>query len=325
MTIAFVTTSLIAFLTALIGYFCLSIPAYLLNDLDVVIINGCRKAFGCTNDIKTVKQASNLARSEALQSFVLPLIDQQLVTGMALLIASFARHSSMTVYSMNVTAALAMLSGDIHSITLPLVRLKLRHYTLSKHIRVLFMIGSFVMLSYVTILTFGTFWQDQIFVSCGVSRFTLKGVDVSNCVAQLYVLISIMFSYVRGIIGLYSQEDSPGDYFLTWLYAWNDIVYRPTWQQYVSHRTNATIDQGWNRATASRLLELFVFHEYFESFAWSISCSSYIQIYGLINLLQTRADTRHSTGDMNLMGFGQVVAIALLMVPLLAAIEACDS
>jgi hypothetical protein len=53
-------------------------------------------------------------RIESLQGFMLSISDQQLVTGLAMLVAGWARYSSITVYSMNIVSGLAFFASSVH-------------------------------------------------------------------------------------------------------------------------------------------------------------------------------------------------------------------
>lgn len=61
-------------------------------------------------------------RQEALKKFVLTLSDQQLVTGVAILVAGFANWCTMSVYELNMVVALAWFSSATHLATLDVLR-----------------------------------------------------------------------------------------------------------------------------------------------------------------------------------------------------------
>jgi hypothetical protein len=145
--VAFVISSLLAFVSIVVGYFTMSIPTYLLNDVDVILIGRVRAILRLKKVVNTMDDASDPLRVEGLQSFMLAMSDQQLVSGVALLIAGYAKRSDITTYSMDVIAALAFLSTSVHLSTLPLVRFLLRDHSISLGIRVVFMCSNFVVSS----------------------------------------------------------------------------------------------------------------------------------------------------------------------------------
>ena len=82
-----------------------------------------------------------------LKSFMLSMSDQQLVSGVALLIAGFAKHMEITTYSMDVIAALAYLSSSVHLATLPLIRDHLKGHAAALYVRFFFMFANLAMCS----------------------------------------------------------------------------------------------------------------------------------------------------------------------------------
>ncbi|OAP57654.1 hypothetical protein AYL99_08392 [Fonsecaea erecta] len=61
-------------------------------------------------------------RTQALKNFILTLSDQQLVTGIALLVALFANWCTMSLYELNMVVALAWFSSATHLATLVVLR-----------------------------------------------------------------------------------------------------------------------------------------------------------------------------------------------------------
>ena len=61
-------------------------------------------------------------RTKALKQFVLTLSDQQLVTGFAILIASFALRCSISVLNFEIASSLAWFSSVTHLATLAILR-----------------------------------------------------------------------------------------------------------------------------------------------------------------------------------------------------------
>lgn len=196
----------------IIGYFSLSTPTYLLNGADVLIIKTLRKALGFKRDITTFQDASIPARRKALQSLILSLSDQQIVVSAAMLVASYARHSTITTYSVDVTTSLAFLSPGVHLQTLDIVRYKLQPKTAAKNIKVVFMLGTMAMLIFTSTLQSSKFWNDNVFFFCGLSSFTVKGAE-SALVFQTLQNLVLICAFLNAVIGLHSKEDRLGKSF----------------------------------------------------------------------------------------------------------------
>ncbi|KIW75340.1 hypothetical protein Z517_10081 [Fonsecaea pedrosoi CBS 271.37] len=64
--------------------------------------------------------------------------------------------------------------------------------------------------------------------------------------------------------------------------------------------------------------------EFWGSFAFRIVWLAFVQIYDIINVFSTSAESRGCTGNMNEVGFGEIISLVLLVSPLMAAIEARD-
>lgn len=89
-------SSLLAFVSIVVGYFTMSIATYLLNDVDVILIGHVRAILRVEKVVNTMDDASDPIRVDGLQSFMLAMSDQQLVGGVALLITGYAKHSDIT-------------------------------------------------------------------------------------------------------------------------------------------------------------------------------------------------------------------------------------
>ncbi|KAK3997862.1 hypothetical protein QBC44DRAFT_392135 [Cladorrhinum sp. PSN332] len=78
-----------------------------------------------------------LARQQALTQFILMLSDQQLVTGLAILIAGIAKRPFITAYDFNIVFNLAWLSSTTHLATFCALRRHLRTHTLLRNFHVI--------------------------------------------------------------------------------------------------------------------------------------------------------------------------------------------
>lgn len=117
---AFLTTALITFAAILVGYVAKCLPGVSTNDLDEHYVNKVQKLFGLqptpdSND--EVRLKTKHKREEALERFVLTLSDQQLVTGLSVLIAAFVK-CDISVYSFGIVTAVGWFSCMTHLSTL---------------------------------------------------------------------------------------------------------------------------------------------------------------------------------------------------------------
>jgi hypothetical protein len=111
---AFLATSVATFATILIAYFGGYLPGIEPNDVDYLLL---RKRRGeLKNDSPKVER-----RKKAVEEFILTLSDQQLVTGLAILIAGFVK-CDISVYSFENVSAIAWFSCTTHLATLTILK-----------------------------------------------------------------------------------------------------------------------------------------------------------------------------------------------------------
>jgi hypothetical protein len=111
---ASLTTSIATFATILIAYFGGYLPGIEPNDVDLMLLHKARNEL--KDDPRKIKQ-----RKDAVEKFILTLSDQQLVTGLAILIAGFVK-CDISVYSFENISALAWFSCTTHLATLTILK-----------------------------------------------------------------------------------------------------------------------------------------------------------------------------------------------------------
>ena len=113
---AFFATSIATFTTILVGYFKTYLPEVLLNDVDRLLL---RIIPGRS---KNSKEAAKInTRRRGVEAFILSLSDQQLATGLAILIAGFVK-CDISVYSFRNVSAIAWFSCTTHLATLTILK-----------------------------------------------------------------------------------------------------------------------------------------------------------------------------------------------------------
>jgi hypothetical protein len=118
--VAFLATALITFAAILIGYVAKCLPGVPTNDLDQYYVNKIQEIFGHqpTDDANDdLRLKTKHMREEVLERFILALSDQQLVTGLAVLIAAFLK-CDISVYSFGIVTSVAWFSCTTHLSTL---------------------------------------------------------------------------------------------------------------------------------------------------------------------------------------------------------------
>ncbi|KAL6236705.1 hypothetical protein BDW75DRAFT_107953 [Aspergillus navahoensis] len=69
------------------------------------------------------------------------------------------------------------------------------------------------------------------------------------------------------------------------------------------------------------IAETWIFHECQESFLWRIPWLLSGNVYGLTDVLSTRSEADGISGEPETMGYGQIVPLVLLILPVFTAIQ----
>ncbi|KAJ0367128.1 hypothetical protein COL922a_014398, partial [Colletotrichum nupharicola] len=114
---SFIASSLTALVALMFAFMTYSIPTEFLNDIDRAAVRVLRRAFASLrtrlhwpNATETVDDEAREDRLQAFQTFMLSMTDQVLASDLAILIATFARHVDITLYSVDVVLALGCLA-----------------------------------------------------------------------------------------------------------------------------------------------------------------------------------------------------------------------
>lgn len=91
-------------------------------------------------------------RREGLNTFILTLSDQQLVTGLAMMIAALVRHCSLSYYEFSVVANLAWLSSTTHLTTLAVLQPYLQTRPVLRYVRIIGIFCNLALLLYFTLV-----------------------------------------------------------------------------------------------------------------------------------------------------------------------------
>ena len=139
-------------------------------------------------------------RKDSLERFVLSLGDQQLVTGLAVLIAGYSQMWSMSAYHFNIVASLAWFSSATHLATLAVSKNYLREYTTVRNWRVLFMLVLSIMLGVAQVP--GRADKDNsVPVICYYKNF-----DDEDTATVLAAILFLLITYLEGIFRLYARD-----------------------------------------------------------------------------------------------------------------------
>ena len=258
------------------------------------------------------------------------LSDQQLVTGLAILVAGYyemANHN-LTLYHWHMIVWLALLSSSVHIASLTLLRDVLNKNPVLRNLRVAGMLILLVLLSTATWPTRGGLSALYVPAKCcwtqsrsltKMTKQSFRGYDPSWCIT----LVMLLFAYAWKLSQLFDPSRS-------WIRKW--LVAKP----------QAAIERSMRRSILSRrprwltwlayrlltvyYLTLVVYAEFAESFAASIVFLLLSLPYGITSIIMTRKYVSPDviSGESSLT-FGQLVPLLLLILPVMAALELSTS
>ncbi|KAL4782807.1 hypothetical protein BJX76DRAFT_358621 [Aspergillus varians] len=357
---SFIAAALTAFFTLILGFTTYSIPTELINDVDGIVIRALRTLFASLRTrlhlpsiTQTDGEEGHEDRLRAFQSFMLSVSDQVLVSNMAILIATFVKYADITLYSVNVIIALGCVASTVHLAMMPLLVQSMREHHIIKASRCLSMVAGAIMLVILLLLQASDTWRDaaHIYFRCALRDFHInKGYDLIGLLTQFLVIVSIIYGNCEVIWLLFSksrgndisaetkdalhenkEDETPrkahsiGTRFrkaCVNMGTRQQSHIRRQWVQYEARRAiGRKTSLRKQQITTLLIAEKFVFHECQDSFVWRIMWLLGANIYGVIEVFMTRSNTSGMSGDRDTMGYGQIVPLVLLILPLFAAIQ----
>ncbi|KAI9747566.1 MAG: hypothetical protein M1815_004086 [Lichina confinis] len=320
------------------GYIIDALPEHRCNRLDRLVVRGVRRFLR----LKALEEPSDAAarqrkknREQALQTFVLTLSDQQLVTGLAITLAGWVK-CDISTYSFNIVAALAWFSCTTHLSTLTVLHDYFQTHPRLRVWRVLGMVLSVIGLLAAQIATFNGHLSNNTLFYCATAQGFYVELFTDRLDFHRLVIVTIWLSYA------FANR-------LTWLYRKDQTVYSKSivyrkimamlkqpveavpMRVHVAERSREVLMRKPLSSFRAKLGSLaatydLVGEEFGASFLCQISWLAFSLAYGIGQTIVARQQLSHSHGDssmegLNVMGFGQIVAIMLLLLPLIMAGE----
>lgn len=158
---SFLIPAAVVFAVVIFGYFRDCLPGDHLSLLDRAFLQrwhwcrGCRQRNRATFDASSnhpVPQCSHgndevdSRRRKGLETFILSLGDQQLITGPAMIVAALIQQCNISLYEFQVVNSLALLSSTTHLISLNVLHTYFRENPMVRNVRVVGMLINFGLL-----------------------------------------------------------------------------------------------------------------------------------------------------------------------------------
>jgi hypothetical protein len=282
------------------------------------------------------KEKFREARKQGITQFILALSNQQLVTGLAILISGVANQKQLSGYEFSVVLCLAWFSSTTHLATLDALRTYLRSHSSIREIRVCAMVLVLVLLLYAFCVTIISLQLDStISVQCVFSDrpdssnpFFLIG-SASSAIA----LLILVYGYCVRIWSLYF-DDGTLCRIVALVSSWLPSGDRKSpllVELGLSHEQHVQVWHAVSGAASLRFLlslppwlRQVVKGSYLvqESFLSSLIGIAYSFAYGVSQVIFYRwLGAPSLNADTDYMGFGQIMAIFLLVLTFFAAAE----
>lgn len=273
---------------------------------------------------------------DVLEKLILSLSDQQLVTGVAILSAGWIRHTQEKLYHFAMIMDLAWMSSSTHLLTLAVLPDYFSKYHEIRYWRLTLMLCNFAMQFVGSIYSAVSPWFDD-FAYPAQCEFDAVNRDPSRLRGPqsgwaYFGAVALLFGYAKGMVGLFPGIWRPTAYSrrpgLRHLDHYFDSGHR-------YHSMLLQLHQTWSVRLRRLLLGLilglcgcgcYLFITLFliiRSTAWSVFVfSTLLFALGTRAIWDNRAYAKkYMEGNEDTWGFGQLVPLFLLALPLLSIVD----
>lgn len=348
--VAFFLTATVTILAVILAYFWNSLDESLMNGLDRKVISMVggkwrhlkRVHTNLSSVAKEEPEAVREAGKQAVTQFILTLSDQQLVTGLAVLLAGVSDPKHLSGYEFTVVLSLAWFSSTTHLTTLTALRKYMDTHGLVRDARVVGMVIVLALIAFslwLSLAAAGSTLPLQCSFHSVRSGFSGSNLFEStiNHFAWVLVLLTLVLQYTLRIQDLYSQQRHPA--FFPTILAWGisgvntgTLTLREQFAERAAELRLQSIqklqemqEDGVARGVRpsrwrTRLHQSM--YQYKDSFLSTLPYVGFSFTYGLTQVVHFRWSTAPElTAASYRIGFGQIMPLLLLFLPALAAKE----
>ncbi|KAN0107868.1 hypothetical protein V8E51_007610 [Hyaloscypha variabilis] len=364
--VAFFATAVATVGAIIFGYLTESFPESYFNDVDLYAIaaykksklskaiswisrglhtfkDGLKSLLGF--EVTTPHRISRKERQEALSRFILTLSDQQLVTGLAILVGAVANQRVLSVYEFSVALSLAWFSSTTHLATLDALAEYFLEHGVVRNWRVGGMLSLLTLLSYCLLLVM--FAQSSVDptapIQCFLStthpipNFTTDPFFTMSLISTLLTLYILYLGYADRIRALYHRTafDKLKSQFalaekLPRFFKINsqigpkapdraEVLAEVRASERLRSLKRIMKASAKSKWTAKLLTSSY---QYNGSFLASMSDTAFSISYGISQVIAYRwLDDGVPTGNGAAIDFGQITPLFLLVLPILVAAE----
>ncbi|KAH8622438.1 hypothetical protein IG631_22713 [Alternaria alternata] len=282
-----------------------------------------------------IQMSRRQGRSDVLVSFIKMLSDQQLITGLSILIAALSSQCVISQREWHIVTSLAYFSATTHSLSLDVLRNYLVEHIWVRYCRITFTLIFLVFFTFAFLVDHLPAWQDQI-VHCllldwrsqpGLLQISILMINV------VPVLIILWGKHLSAMARLIAPEAIHHRHVTTTMVD-RMSMYFWSWTNNISISESANIVADARRLygiairpsnTQTRISVWYFLEQYHEAYLSELPVWAFQFAYGTTNTIQAvwgvdawGTDVEDETTTL---GFGQVVAIGLLVLPLITLTE----
>jgi hypothetical protein len=288
--------------------------------------------------------------SEALVAFTRVLSDQQLITGFAILIAAISSRCQISLYEWHVVTSLAYFSATTHSLSLDVLRGYLEKHVWVRYSRILFTVVFLVFFSFVFVVDYSVSraggkmtWPTRhtnsgTIVQCLFLRVG-SPIDAEFRMKLILIVVPILailwgkhisvIGRLRGMSAVQATATTERHITVTVLdrislHLWSNISGIPQNDcEEILNASHTYYDAKIRPSEEKKRISTWYFLEqYHGTYLSEIPVWAFQFVYGTSNTIQAvwYSDVQ-VTDEFKILGFGQVVAIGLLVLLLLAFVD----
>lgn len=282
------------------------------NDIDVWLSNRLQKY-----SLFRIRDHKKALWTPIIEKFVLTLSDQQLLVGIAILIAGFAQHCSISVYHFSIVTDLAWFSSNTHLVTLDVLRVYLAGEPTLRLWRICLMLGTVVLLIVGVIFEGHRAWYDSWYSDAQCLFDDLRG-NVGGLPAKWMAIniVLIVYNYTTSIFGLL-QKSWEGDIVDRTLEVWYNNLQKQKIALAKKKDLGLTASYAAQLGAYSISFCFLFFCTALSTILGSLTVSLLINVgwfaVGLWSIVEDRSVSPSDIdGDENRWAFGQIVPVLLL-------------
>ena len=345
------------------GYLSDSLPESYLNETDRTVIASFQTCLPSEKNVarmralydkirflvlfgrpsKPHRKLTRRQREEVVKRFILTLSDQQLATGLAILIAAVANQCTLTVWEFQLAFSLAWFSSTTHLATLDCLREYFLDHGTVRNWRVLGMVTLLILLMYSLIMSTASV-DNTIPLQCTFYFFGEKGLyqtaplDIFDILSVALTLVLLTWQYLVRIKWSYKNNDNKATYFERTIFKLRTRRHRqalkPSNQQLkyiiqeavnerISYRRRRHLEQIRNSRGLRRhwLIAYRASNTYSQSFLSLGPMLTFMIAFGFTQLYLNRWHSNTPLEIDTSMGIGQITPLFLLVLPVLVAAE----